>query len=376
MQINARLDEISLKKSVIKNLIILQHLFEINKVLKNIQFTKRLIKCIDNLMELEQNCFNALHNNKFLILILELSFSFYINLDSEEKKELKECYSQCKNIIIKIYINSLNYVPSNDVKQFPSRHLEILFIWADKILLNETNRYNKNIIYDFLDEIIFDILTSFKINFETNMEFNISENEELTNGYFFNNYIIFISKLYNFCFLFRLDTLIHKNGLLVIQQEIKNEISLPPLFIYTMRINQAFGNKINKYWIDFKYIYEIYHRVNCIWQKENLYKKYSNRQKKNNNKFKKYSDIVDNLILNKTNKNMFKNELNFLFYQLIENDISIIEPVIKILQIFIMCMISVYKNKNEDNDFLSWIKEFGKLLRFIIISSSNLTIPS
>ena len=374
MQINARLDEISLKKSVIKNLIILQHLFEINKILKNIQFTKRLIKCIDDLMELEQNCFNALHNNKFLILILELSFSFYINLDSEEKKELKECYNLCKNIIIKIYINSLNYVPSNDVKQFPSRHLEILYIWADKILLNETNRYNKNIIYEFLDEIIFDILTSFKINFETNMEFNISENEELTNGYFFNNYIIFISKLYNFCFLFRLDTLIHKNGLLVIQQEIKNEISLPPLFIYTMRINQAFGNKINKYWIDFKYIYEIYHRVNCIWQKENLYKKYSNRQKKNNNKFKKYSDIVDNLILNKTNKNMFKNELNFLFYQLIENDISIIEPVIKILQIFIMCMISVYKNKNEDNDFLSWIKEFGKLLRFIIISSSNLTM--
>jgi len=39
-----------------------------------------------------------------------------------------------------------------------------------------------------------------------------------------------------------------------------------------------------------------------------------------------------------------------------------------------MCMISLYKNKGADNDFIIWIKDFGKLLRFIIISSSNLVM--
>ena len=377
IQLNRPLKEISLNKGKIKNVNILHHLFELDKKLKNIDFSINLIKSIDSLMEIEQNCFNAIHNNKFIVLIIELAFSCYINSENEEKrKKYIQCYNDSKNVIIKIYINSIKYAPSNDMKQIPSRQLEILFIWCDRILLYEKNRYNKNIIYSFIDEIIFDLLTSFKINFETNMEFNINENSELTNGYYFNNYIVFISKLFNFCFQFRLDIIIYNNSLSVIEQEYKNEISLPDLFVYTMRIDQSLGNKINKSWIDFKYTYEIYHRVKFIWQKENLYKKYNKKKKKFNNKIKKYEDIIENIILNKSDKNTFKNELNFLFYQLTEKDIIIIEPVIKIIQIFIMCMISVYKNKNEDNDFLSWIKEFGKLLRFLIISSTNLIMKT
>ena len=379
IQVNINLDIIDLNKSVIKNINILQLLFEVSKKLKDIEFTLRLVNVFDNIFEnikqIEQNCYKALYNNKFMISLIELSFACYINIEDEDKgKQFQKCYNKCKDIIIKIYINSLKIKPNNEKIKFPSDQLEIIFIWCDKILLKEDNRNNKNIIYSFIDEIIFDLLTNFKINFETNMEFNINENDQITTGYFFNNYMIFITKLYQFCFQFRLDTIIHKNGLTIIEQEYKSEVSLPTLFIYTMRIDQNFGNKVNKAWMDFKYIYEIYHRVNFIWQKENIYKKYTKRKKKMKNKFKKYDDIVENIILNKSNKNLYKNELNFLFYQLNENDINIIEPGIKIIQIFMMCMISVYKNKNEDTDFLSWIKEFGKFLRFIIISSSNLVM--
>ena len=379
IQVNINLDIIDLNKSVIKNINILQLLFEVSKKLKDIEFTLRLVNVFDNIFEnikqIEQNCYKALYNNKFMISLIELSFACYINIEDEDKgKKFQKCYNKCKDIIIKIYINSLKIKPNNEKIKFPSDQLEIIFIWCDKILLKEDNRNNKNIIYSFIDEIIFDLLTNFKINFETNMEFNISENDQITTGYFFNNYMIFITKLYQFSFQFRLDTIIHKNGLTIIEQEYKSEVSLPTLFIYTMRIDQNFGNKVNKAWMDFKYIYEIYHRVNFIWQKENIYKKYTKRKKKMKNKFKKYDDIVENIILNKSNKNLYKNELNFLFYQLNENDINIIEPGIKIIQIFMMCMISVYKNKNEDTDFLSWIKEFGKFLRFIIISSSNLVM--
>ena len=39
-----------------------------------------------------------------------------------------------------------------------------------------------------------------------------------------------------------------------------------------MRIDPNKGEKINDAWIDFRYIYEIYHRIKFLWQKDNLYK--------------------------------------------------------------------------------------------------------
>ena len=81
-----------------------------------------------------------------------------------------------------------------------------------------------------------------------------------------------------------------------------------------MRLDLTYENKMANSWLDFKYIYEIYHRVKFVWQKENLYKKYIKRKKKMKNKFNKYKDIVDNIILDKGNRNSFKDELNFLFY--------------------------------------------------------------
>ena len=240
--------------------------------------------------------------------------------------------------------------------------------------MNEIERIEQNLVHSFMDEILFELLSNFKINFEANMEFNISDkNKDITGGYFFNNYIIFISELYHYCFQFRLDTMIYKNGLNVVVVENKNEIILPPLFVYSMRIDPKLGKKIKDSWIDFRYIYEIYHRIKYIWQKENFYKIYEKGKNKTNNKFKKYKQILENIILNKNQKNLFKKELEFLFYQQNdENNIDIIVPVIKIIQIFMMCIISVYISKNDGTELSEWLNEFRKLLRFIIVSSSNL----
>ena len=373
IEFNIDLKMIDINKSEIQNINILLYLFEINKKIKNIDFTSNLLKSINLMMELEQNCFKALYYNKFVISLLDIAFKFYIDVE-EKREQSKKYYNICKDVINKIYINSIRYENehNNENIKYPMTQLELILIWCDKVLLNENDRNNKNIIYSFVGEIFFVLLTNFKVNFEAQMEFNIIENEQMTKEYYFNNYIIFITKLYQFCFQFRLDIIIHNNGLTLLEQEIKDEVSLPNLFIYSMRLDLTYENKMANSWLDFKYIYEIYHRVKFVWQKENLYKKYLKRKEKMKNKFNKYKDIVDNIILDKGNRNSFKDELNFLFYQLIENDIHIIEPVIKIIQIFMMCIISLYKNKEADNDYISWIKEFGKLLRFIIISSSNL----
>ena len=63
-------------------------------------------------------------------------------------------------------------------------------------------------------------------------------------------------------------------------------------------------------WLDFKYIYEIYHRVKFLWQKDILYKKYPKRKEKLKDKVKKYQDIIDKIILDKSNRNTYKDELN------------------------------------------------------------------
>ena len=378
IQINIPYTSIHLQKSYIRDITILQHLFEINKRIKDINFLNKLVNCLNSLMELEPNCLMALYNKKFFSLLLDLSFSCYIKKEKKiEKTEIfEENYNICKNIIVNIYINSLIYSSKKYLDKFPSKELETIYIWGDKMQMNKLDRLEKSILFSFMDEILFELLTNFKINFETSMEFNISDkNNDITSGYFFNNYLIFISELYHYCFQYRLDNMIYKNGLKIIEVDNKQEVNLPPLFFYSMRIDATKGKKVNNAWIDFRYIYEIYHRIQFIWQKENLYKKYKEGKKKTNNKFKKYESILDNLILNKSHKNIFKKELVFLFYQMdekIEKNIDIIVPVIKIVQIFMMCIISLYINRNDEKELLIWLKEFKQLLRFIIVASTNL----
>ena len=378
--LNTPYNTINLQKRQIRNIGILEHLFEINNKMRNINITSKLIKLLDSLMDLEINCDKALYSKKFSSLLLDISFYCYLKLqkNEENKNIFEQNYNECKNIITKIYINSLLFnakpqKPNNKFK-FPSYELENIYIWGDSIIMHDLERTDTNILHSFMDDILFELLTNFKINFETNMEFNVCDKDNnLTTGYYFNNYFIFISELYHYCFQYRLDNMIFKNGLTVIGEENQKEIKLPSLFVYSMRIDPKKGEKINDTWIDFRYIYEIYHRIKFIWQKDNFYKTYDKGKIKTNNKFKKYEGILQNLILNKNQKNLYIKELEFLFYESSEdNNIDIVVPIIKITQIFLMCIISVYINKNNEKELLSWLREFKNLLRFIIVASSNL----
>ena len=379
--LNIPYNTIDLKKSSIYNIDILEHLFEINKKMKDLNITSKLIELLNSLMELDANCNIALYSKKFFSSLLDLSFYCYLKAQKNEKNKniFEQYYNECKNIIIKIYINSLLFnaktkKPGNF--KFPSYELETIYIWGDYILMNELNRIDISILHSFMDDILFELLTNFKINFEANMEFNVCDkNNNLISGYYFNNYFIFISELYHYCFQFRLDCMIFKNGLAVVGEENQKEIELPSLFVYSMRIDPNKGEKINDSWIDFRYIYEIYHRIKFLWQKDNFYKTYEKGKIKTNNKFKKYEGILNNLILNKSQKNLYKKELEFLFYESKEgNNIDIVVPIIKITQIFLMCIISLYINKNNEKELLFWLRDFKQLLRFIIVASSNLTL--
>ena len=377
--LNIPYNTIDLKTTSISNIGVLEHLFEINNKMRDLNITQKLIELLNSLMELDDNCNKTLYSKRFFSLLLDLSFYCYLKSQKNEKNKniFEQNYNECRNIITKIYINSLLFnakTKKHEKFKFPSYELETIYIWGDNILMNELKRIDSNILYSFMDDILFELLTNFKINFETNMEFNICDkNNNLITGYYFNNYFIFISELYHYCFQYRLDNMIFKNGLTVIGEENQKEIELPSLFVYSMRIDPKKGEKINDAWIDFRYIYEIYHRIKFLWQKDNFYKTYEKGKIKTNNKFKKYEGILQNLILNKNKKNLYKKELEFLFYEPTEsNNIDIVVPIIKIIQIFLMCIISLYINKNNEKELLSWLRDFKQLLRFIIVASSNL----
>ena len=71
-----------------------------------------------------------------------------------------------------------------------------------------------------------------------------------------------------------------------------------------MRLDYNSGStKISKYWIDFQFFYDLYYRINFIWKKDNVYKKKNKYTKKN--KIQKYEYILQNIILDKENKNIY-----------------------------------------------------------------------
>ena len=70
---------------------------------------------------------------------------------------------------------------------------------------------------------------------------------------------------------------------------------------------------------------------------------------------------------------MYQNELEFLFFQEIKDDEENIISPMKIIIINFMCILSIANNSKDEQDMLYWLKEFKSFIKFIIITSSNLT---
>ena len=60
-----------------------------------------------------------------------------------------------------IYINTLKFTSKKDITKFPSKELETISIWGDKILLNEVDRIDQNIFHSFMDDLLCELLIHF-----------------------------------------------------------------------------------------------------------------------------------------------------------------------------------------------------------------------
>ena len=358
----------------------LEFLFYLNSEIKDNKYT---FKYMNILLKLSTNkpinAYKLIQNRIIISSILDIIFN---NLNYENNKEKEDCFNVGKSLLISILTNSLLYIEQNkkDAKYsdfiLPANELETVFIWGNNYISYEQILQSKETLFEFFSELLMEALGEFKaiIGDKINFQFN-EQNYNLKNNFYLKNYLIFVTYLFQFSFLYKLDSAIKNNGLSFLFISSQKEINLPSVFISSMRLNYNSGStKISKYWMDFRFFYDLYQRINFIWKKENIYKKKNKYNKKN--KIQKYEYILQNIILDKENKNLYQKELEFLCYREIKKEnnlnIEVITPLIQIIPISLMSILSMINNFQDQEDFLIWLKSLKNFTKYLIISSSNL----
>ena len=364
--IGLKLDEdikkINFAKNLIKNPNIILLLFALIKELNDINYTLKSLDIMQLLISNPQNAYTIFSNKAISLKFLTFNFNYY----KSEDKKLLQCFNKSKSIILDIFINSLLYMEKNTVIN-PSSELYMIFIWM-KNILEEKNNFDKNkekLMYDFLSEFFFEILTLFKIKFDPKMVFNLKDPKfSPGNNYYLKNYFYLMTSLFEFGFLLKSpETKAEIEPSKSINSELKK-------YINSMRLNNSKIEKVSVKWLDFQFFDDLYKRFNIFWGiKSTLQKLFKSKTK--GNKVLRYEEILKESILDKDNKNTYLKKLELLCFQEKDNkkNNNIIIAPIDIISISMMCITSLAK---EEKDIKYWLKELKYFMLFLIISSSNL----
>ena len=360
LDINMEFNLENISKVDIQYLDILEIVFVLNEDIGDINLTMKFIELLKVLISLDSNCYNILINKKIYAYILELTFKF-LNSNNELEQKISQIG---KGILIAIFWNSFNYIEKKDFNRYPCYEIRTIFLWGQEIIKN--NRYNNDDLIEFINSILNEILLQLE-KFDLKENFKISTNYINSNPYL-KNYLIFNTQIFGLSFHFKE---YYKNF-----KEINLKEEILRNYISSMQLNLS-KNSISDIWLNYHFFNQLYKRFNYIWKKENIFKRYKLTIKKGN-KIIKYETILQKLILDKSNKNIYLNELLFLSYEskVKQNNskIYLVISLIRIITISLMCIISILA-KNTDNkiELLFWLKEFKQFIMFLIISSSNLT---
>ena len=374
--------DVSSKKQFIANVNIFEFIFVLNQQINCAEFTQRVLKKIEILISRPENSYIILSNLKIFSLLLDIVFKYYINNKQNNCSELdKEILITGKNILMQIFINSL-YYSSETNNDLVMEKLEIIFLWGEKNILSEINDNEKvNSILDFIYEVLFDIFKKFREEFEEKIknEFEFNFNiMELKKNFILRNYLVYLTYIYTFCFHYKIDPII-KNSDIDAFSSVSLNINIPDIFISGMRMDNSKGNNIKEYWKDFHLIDNGFNIINYIFKPEYIKKKLKientkkeEKPKEKTLKYDKYNNILNELLLNKEKKDLFKKELILLCYFETAKKVEIIIPLIKLISIAEICILSIVKDSNNADQYKYWLKQFKHLLKFTIFSSINL----
>ena len=373
-------EKVQLDKTTLKNINGLELLAALNVELKANKYIIKFFNIIKNIIIKRENAYTLFTNQNIMNSILDISLHYYIlikdntnktdNNNDENEAENKKSYELSKLIINNLFMNSLYYMEmQNNMNIFPTEKLEIIFIWGDRLLTHDEHLQTKEVLFEYVSELLFELLNTFTKNYENKLA-SLTTETNLNKNYFIQNYLILITKLYQFSYLFKLDSAIKTNGM-SFMNTILPKIDLPSLYLSSMRIGFNSGKQIKEYWMDYNFFDEIYNRVRHLWKMEKLYKGHDIKKIKKENK---YDYILNNIILIKEKKNVYQAELEFLCFNDIKGEAENgIMSYFSLIIINLMSILSVINNANHEQDLLYWLKEFKSFLKFVIIASTNMT---
>ena len=364
------IEQIQLENKIIYYPDILQLILYFCDELNKLDFTFSLIRKLSLLILCDNNNKILLNNNSICFWLLDKMFENF-----ENKNELpKLIFKETENLYIKIFLNSLNKATNYEN---PAIKLENILIWGS----NKKNLYKDDTqIFNFIRFILYDIYERMYMIEGANIfeyknklfEINIDTNS------FLRNYLFITTLIFQFSYIFKYENDdIRKNKDMYLE-ELSNQIFLPTLFQTGISLNEeTIGNNKDFLWKDFIFFQSSYKIFSYIFSKENMYKvNPSLLQNKSKDYFTKYETILSTIILNKEKKNYYMQDLKFLCYniEIDKNHLKMI-PLLSIIPIQLMTIISLLINGPED-EYLKYIKEYKRFIKFIIIASSNAFIKT
>ena len=371
-----------LKNNLIMNMNILEILFFLNKNVDDINFTSHFIDDFEKLMDLSENSYFVMLNDKIYSSLLDITFKFYNKGEANSKEN--EIYRKGIKLCVHIFMNNLKYL-QNQHTELPMKKLEIFLIWGN-ISLNYSN--HEDIVFNFIHDLFSELLNKFKELFKDKLiyifQFNFEKESQVINNFYFKNYLALLSFIYNFSIHYKLDRVLKKTDIdIFISSDLK--ITIPDIFISGIRTNFLKRNtfsSINEYWKDFhlmeiilnefEYIFKYSYIKNKIYKQDNSLQK-KKKEKTKNLKYDKYNKILNDLIFDTGKRNLFSKELYILcFHELNDKNTSLIIPFIKMVSIIYTCILSLFKNIENKSQFISWLDKYKNFLRFLLLTSINL----
>ena len=403
-------DDISFDKNLkfdknieIKNSEIFEIIFElIRQVNYDAELIVSFFEILTDLLNNPINCDILLYNYKIILSFINLVYECYnIKINNTEKNTVKErCYSLGKSLISKIYINDLIYKENKIIDDnYTFNDISLIFLWGDRIIFEKNDPKNNKVIdnvFSYIGELFQDILTEFKLKIfpKLNIKTVTDIKQNFIKSNYQQNFLILMNKLFEFSFEYVLDPLIKDNKLKNVLPDI-DVMNYNTTFLTSMRIDKIKEKSISIYWKDYQYFEELFSKLNYIWKKDYLYKDFPKEKLKNKNKIEKYEYILENVILNKNKRNIFKKELIFLssflakeneydiygeskdkdsFVEILSNNNVINMSLMKHIQITLISMLTIILSKENKPEFEKWLKELKQFAIFIIVASSNIII--
>ena len=366
------------KNNLIMNMNILEILFILNKNVNDFNFTLKLLNDLEQLIEMPENSYFLILNNKIYLSFLDITFKYYNSRINNKENELLK---KGKKICINIFLNVLKYL-KNQHKELPMNRLELFLLWGNKNI-NHSN--NEEEIFDFIHDLLLELLIFFKKEFKSDLknifEFNFEKESQIINNFYFKNYLVLITFIFVFSLLYKSENVIRDNNINSFFSSDLN-INIPDIFISGMRFDKSKGNNINEYWKDFHLIENVLNEIEYIFEYYNIKKKAfdlksptkqkdKEKVKDANIKYDKYIKILNKLIFDTNKRNLFYKELYIIcFFE--NNDKNMFFPLIKIISMVYINILSEIKNINKKNQFIFWLNKYKNLLRFLSIASINL----